>query len=116
MPYVGDRPAQGNIINRIMENSTSPTPVAGMDATSTHWSDRYAGKIIWVSQSGKTLHFVETDWGHGPAASVQEAIKNGHIFEYTLRKNGRWVMAGESMKNGTHLIIGVSDPYYDPSF
>ena len=36
--------------------------------------------------------------------------------EFKLRKNGRWVRAGESMRRGTGLALGCRDEYYDPSF
>jgi hypothetical protein len=35
---------------------------------------------------------------------------------YTLRKNGRWIKEGESLKGGTQIRIGERDEYYDYSF
>ena len=38
------------------------------------------------------------------------------IRKFTLRKNGRWVADGESMRSHGGLGIGHRDYYRDPSF
>jgi hypothetical protein len=42
--------------------------------------------------------------------------ENGETIVFTLRKNGRWVKKGQSMRNGTSLSIGHRSEYYDYSF
>jgi hypothetical protein len=38
------------------------------------------------------------------------------VIMVTLRKNGRWVKEGESMKNGTSFGVGYRQAYHDYSF
>ena len=40
----------------------------------------------------------------------------GCIYEFTKRKNGRWVRKGESLGDGTGLRLGDRDAYHDYSF
>jgi len=88
------------MINKFLTDplKTPIVPVPGMGATKCFISDRYPGTIISVSK-----YSYETD----PEA---------HPEEFKLRKNGRWVRAGESMRNGTGLSLDRREKYYDPHF
>jgi hypothetical protein len=97
-------------------------PEVGMGATICYWTDRHAGTIIAVSASGREVKvqvdkavakhkniFTETqDYEYSPNPE-------GSIYTFTLRKNGRYVEKGSSMK-GTKLWVGDRREYYDPSF
>jgi len=92
---------------------------------SSYWSDVYPGIITKVINP-KTIEVLELD----RIADVRKACGPGyqnwiiyrddnkctkHIF--TLRKNGRWIEKGGTMKSGLHGSI-CDDPhyYYDWSF
>jgi hypothetical protein len=70
----------------------APTkPEVGMGATVLHYTDREAGTITYVHPNGRKLTF-------------------------TLRANGRWVLAGQGLHKGTRLHIGDRAHYHDYSF
>ena len=54
--------------------------------------------------------------GMGTAKYSYETDPEAHPEEFKLRKNGRWVRAGESMRNGTGLSLDRREKYYDPHF
>lgn len=45
----------GNLINRVMENTTSNKPTVGMGATILGYSDRHAATVVSVSKDGKSV-------------------------------------------------------------
>lgn len=99
------------------------TPVPGMGATMCMFSDRHAGTIVSISKSGKSLMWrqdkaivVSGNQMDGSASYRYEEDPEAQEQEFKLRKNGRWVQAGESMRRGTGLALGCRDEYYDPSF
>lgn len=109
----------GNLINRVMERSTSPVPQVGMGCTICMYSDRHAATIVRISPSGKTV-YVQQDTAtvvrgsryDGTAEYSYEPDPTAPIRAFRLTKRG-WRAGG---KNGTGLLIGHRDEYYDPSF
>ncbi len=112
----------GSLTNSIMENTAGAKPEVGMGVTFIHWSDRSAGTIVSVSESGKSIEVrgdktTRTD-SNGMSESQTyefETVDEGPTATYTLRKNGRWVRQGEDMK-GSSILVGVRSAYYDYSF
>src|SRR4051812_8625416 len=101
-----------NLISNIMANSRQKTPAVGMGATMLMFSDRHAGTIVEVltSKAGVVNAFV---WQRDNAKRTDNLgmTDSGQQYEFTpnpeaskvkvtLRKNGRWVVDGESLKNG----------------
>ncbi len=100
------------------------TPEIGMGATSGYGADCYPHTIIAISKSGKEIT-VQADLHHPIAEGFDYYSNqkytytpdpNGSTRVYTLRKNGRWILKGESLKNGGRLGIGHRRYYQDPSF
>ena len=113
----------GNLVNLIYERSANPAPIVGDGATILSWSDRHAGTIIEVANGGKTITVQEDlvtrmdSNGLSDAQSYDyERNPNGSTTIFTLRKNGRWVTQGESMRGGRGVSLGVRDHYFDYSF
>lgn len=113
------------MINKFLTDplKTPIVPVPGMGATKCFISDRYPGTIISVSKSGKSLMWgadrvtlVSGNVYDGTAKYSYETDPDAHPEEFKLRKNGRWVRAGESMRNGTGLSLDRREKYYDPDF
>lgn len=103
-----------------------PEPEVGMGATEILYSDRHAGTIVATKAvRGKV---VRVDWTRDEAIRVDENGRSesqsycykldpfAPIEVFTLRKNGAWVKAGQSMRNGRRLAIGKRDEFYDYSF
>jgi hypothetical protein len=114
----------GSVINDVLEN-TKPAvvPVPGMAATVCYASDRHAGTIISVNKKGNRLEWqrdkaTRTD-SYGMSDCQSYAYERnivGETCSFRLRKNGKWVKDGESMKSGTRLVIDYRDEHYDYSF
>ncbi len=108
-------------------------------ATRLGYSDAHAGFVTSVTNDGKRLTFSEgkAELLNGPDSGEPDALAfspggfvghtsgnqrwkisievgAGHQV-FTLRQNGRWVREGESMKNGSRLIVGHSH-HYDFNF
>ncbi|MBV8068279.1 MAG: hypothetical protein JO270_00140 [Acidobacteriaceae bacterium] len=105
-----------------MENK-QPTPEVGMGATIAYWCDRHAGTIVHVSASKREIwvqrdRAVRTDNnGLSESQTYEFSIDNsGPIYVATLRKNGRYVLKGESMKNGTRVSVGHRSEFENPSY
>jgi hypothetical protein len=92
-------------------------------ATMNGWSDRNPATI--VKRTAKTIT-VQADRAVNMSAPGHDAYAHGSgqvvIFErdydaelrtYTLRKNGRWVQSGASLR-GPSLTIGTRSYYRDP--
>lgn len=81
----------GSVINRCLESViNTPKPDVGLPVTRLCWSDRRVETITEVSKTGKSF---KTDAGH----------------RFILR-NGKWLAHGQVG------LVGVNDPYIDPSF
>jgi hypothetical protein len=94
-------------------------------ATINGWSDRNPATI--VKRTAKTI-VVQRDDVTNMSPADHDAYAHGHgkvvVFTrnydagmetYTLRKNGRWIARGDSLR-GRSLTIGHRDFYRDPSF
>lgn len=115
-------------------------PRVGMGATILGYTDRKAATVIDVSPSGKRI-VVQLDKAVllNPAGSSEpDALRfepggfvghtsgrqrwrctadpGGTKLAFTLRRNGRWIQEGESMRQGTRLHLGVRDHHYDFNF
>lgn len=115
------RPTNG-LTNNILIHSQQPTPEVGMGATECWWTDRHAGTIVAVAANGKSLEWQQdkatradthgvSDCQSYTYKSNPEAVRK----TYTLRKNGRWVLKGDSM-TGLTLALGRRDEYHDYGF
>ena len=104
-----------------MGTGTDLTPTVGMGATHLMWSDRQAYTIVEILSPKKIV--VQRD-------TVKRADQNGmsdaQSYEYTpnpegytrtitLRKNGKWIGEGETLK-GTPFALGYRREYHDFSF
>ena len=112
----------GSFINNLMQDSQQPVPAVGMGATQLSWTDRKAATIIEVSKSGKKVMVQQdkatrkdTNGMSDSQSYVYRRNPNGYTEEYSLRKNGRWVRVGDDL-NGSSLLIGYREEYYDYSF
>lgn len=117
--------AYGSLNNMVMDASVigAPTPEVGMGATDLLWTDRHAGTITWVSPDGKRLRWRRDkairmdDHGMCDCQSYRyEPNPDAAEYEFTLRKNGRWVRKGAPMRGSGSLGIGYRKEYYDFSF
>ena len=111
----------GSLINLVSGNATQAQPEVGMGATILGWTDRYAATIIEVLPRQVTVqydHATRSDTNGMSDAQAYEYTPNPHGRKetYTLRKNGRWVRKGESLKDGGRLAIGYRDHHHDFSF
>lgn len=114
----------GSLMNMIAVDSRSAAPEVGMGATIVMWSDRHAATVVGVSESGKTVQVQQDhakridDLGMTDSGQQYEFTPNpdAGIATFTLRKTGRWVRKGESERNGTVILLGHRDEYYDFSF
>lgn len=110
------------VINSLLGNS-GVVPVVGMGATVLMLSDRHPATIVEVSKNLRKVTIQEDRFSvvsgsvmDGSASYDFKANPEASRETYTLRKNGRYVREGESLKNGTGLRIGERDRYYDPHF
>jgi hypothetical protein len=110
----------GSFQNHIFGNGKNEVvPEIGMGATEILWTDRYAWTIVAIP-SPKTI-IVQRDkahntGGHGSNAWTYERDENGIKCAVTLRKNGQWIVKGESLKNGIRFILNWRNAHYDWEF
>jgi len=110
----------GSLINHVISCAKSITPEVGMACTILMWSDRHAATIIEVSPKKIVVQddiATRTDsYGMSDCQSYDYTPNpEGAKSTYTLRKNGKWVREGDSIK-GQQVAIGERDHYYDYSF
>lgn len=109
-------------MNRILENIESKTPVLGMGVTKLGWSDRSPYTIIEIHSTKEIV--VQEDKSvridkNGLSEQQEWEISSdpeGRTRILTLRKNGKWITKGVSLKNGDYWLIGERMRYYDPHF
>jgi hypothetical protein len=112
----------GNLMNRIAEDVKPHVPQVGMGCTILMYSDRHAATIVQVLSPNKIVIQEDTATrtdtnGMSEAQSYSyTANQNGAKHTVTLRKHGRWVMAGQSMRSGAVVRIGERSEYHDYSF
>jgi len=106
----------GSVVNAISARSlgTAP-PVVGEGCTELCWTDRHAGTVTWVSESGKSFRYrldkaVRVD--HNGMSECQDyRYEPGNGEERTARLTKRgWA------SNGTRLVTGYRETYHDFSF
>jgi len=104
----------GNLINRILEDSVSPTLIeVGMGATIHLWSDRIPATVTKVSPSGKTIEITEdrvTEWKDHYGMSFAPN-PHGHVYTVRLGKRG-W----RALRTREGVTLGARAAYRDPSF
>lgn len=111
----------GSLLNHVISGCRMAVPVIGMGATMLCWTDRHAATVTVIT-SPKRIGVVQdvatrTDKnGMSESQSYDYSPGTGAPQFFTLRKNGAWVLEGESMKNGQRLAIGNRDEYHDFSF
>lgn len=113
----------GSLVNMICaEGKNDVKPEINMGATEICWSDRHAYTIVNIIND-KTIVVQRDDVkrvdGLGMTDSqVWECTPNpdNDTNIVTLRKNGKWITQGHSMKNGTRWLIGSKMEYYDYTF
>ena len=113
----------GSLINTIAANGSRIEPQVGMGATIVMWTDRHAATIVGMTKSRKTI-YVQRDRAtrvdnRGMSDSQDyeySADPDAPISTFTLRSNGRWILRGNSLNDGTALLIGRRDEHYDYSF
>ena len=111
----------GNLMNRLMENNNYVEPVAGMDVTECHYSDRSAWKIIEVDNDKKGFTMQRYAAKNKGGIGSQEWIYDNE--DGTPRLSNQKVYVRYKYKkwkiNGVHdisLIFNRRDEYYDWSF
>jgi hypothetical protein len=95
----------------------APTPTVGMGVTRLKWTDRTGGLVTWVSRSGKTIRFVDTEpilepgsyYSGGTVIGWEPPAPDAPEYTARLTKNG-WTCKGETLRVGERLY------YRDPSF
>ena len=113
----------GSLVNHLMSGMyKQPDPEIGMGVTVLMWTDRRSGTIVKMSKSKKSLWISRdtvkrTDKNGMSESQEYECTPNMDIpgTEYTLRKNGRYVMKGCDM-HGEHLLVGKRNNYFDFTF
>jgi hypothetical protein len=92
----------------------------GSGATVCMVSDRHAATIIDMTETRITIQWDRVTVVKGSvqdgSAEYEYAWNPGGIIEkYSLRKNGRWVLVGDSSNTGQRLLPNRSE-YHDPHF
>jgi hypothetical protein len=114
----------GSMVNLLMDQSKpTTTPKVGDGCTILMWSDRHAATITKVSSNGRRIWIKEdistrTD-KNGFSENQTYTYKTDHAAPpvlYTLRKNGKYIKAGEPLRYGLTLLIGKRMTYFDYSF
>lgn len=112
----------GNLMNRMEETVGSPTPEVGMGATILMFSDTYACTVIKIHSPKRVTvqedTAIRTD-KNGMSESQDYTFTpnpEGPTYVVTLRKNGQWIIEGQSMKQGTVVRLGGRRRYFDFGF
>lgn len=116
-----------NLMSNIMAHSKQPTPEVGMGATQLWAKDRHAGTIVAVYKNAKG-EITKFEWQQDIATRTDKnGMSDAQSYSYApntearkvmvrLRKNGRWVTDGESLKHGTSYLLGDRREFYDFTF
>jgi hypothetical protein len=106
-----------------MNPTKNDTPKVGDGATTCVFSDCNPATVTWVSPTGKTVKARGDNWkvvsgGEHDGSAEYEYSPDPNAYEstYTLRKNGRYVQKGESMRHGMRLSVGHRRRYYNPHY
>ena len=112
-----------SVVNMMYDESRPAAPTVGMGATVLMWTDRHAATVVAVGPNGRWLdvqldNATRTDT-HGASDSQHYSYTpnaDAPITRYTLRRDGKYKRAGESMRGGLALLLGKRDHHFDYSF
>jgi hypothetical protein len=110
----------GSMTNLLLSGTKgAPKPEVGMGATLLMYSDRHPYTIVEVRNDGKLIGVQRDDAKRTDKNGCSESQEyeysrcpDAPVEWYSLRKNGSYVLVGESM-NGSPLRIGDREEYYD---
>jgi hypothetical protein len=113
----------GSVNNWLLSGTNgAPVPEVGMGATILMWSDRYPATIVAVGPDAKWVDIqedsavrIDSNGMSDCQAYRFEACPGAPVRRFTLRKDGGYILAGESMR-GLRLRIGDRSAYHDFSF
>lgn len=111
-----------SIVNMVQQDSKQPKPEVGMGATMLCWTDRHACTVVEVKSPCCIVvqqdDATRTDKNGMSDCQTFEYKCNpdGRLMTVTLRRNGRWVRQGDTMKGGTSFGLGYRDEHFDFSF
>lgn len=102
-------------------------PEVGMGASILVGTDRYAATVVEVlrHRNGKLRGVVVQEDRATPRGSVVYTEHQEYDYArdpdaarkvFTLRKDGRFVLASDRARNGQGLRVGVRESYRDPHF
>jgi hypothetical protein len=103
-------------------SATIIKPIVGEGATISYCADSYPQTIIEVSNDLKTIVVQEDDAKCDPNSQpmtnqwIISRNTNGVIKTFTLRKNGVYVLKGDSINSGIKLSVGGRHKYYSYEF
>lgn len=102
--------------------SETITPEVGMECTICFYSDSRPAKVSRII-SPKRIEVKELSYkcikGSAQDGSAEYEYfddPNGAERIFSLRKNGKWIIVGNSTKDGIKLSLGHAHYYYDPHF
>lgn len=87
-----------NLMLSTMQNA--PAPAIGMSATELWYTDRRAYTIAHISKSGKTFWMTQ-----------DKSIGDFEIRVHFSKSKEKWISKG-----GLTVLVGIYDPYTDPTF
>lgn len=112
-----------NEIDRLDARLTSVikgiVPEVGAPCTIVYFSDYRAATVVEVSEDKKKVgvkfnDHICKDWYAGNYEILPELY--GPVQYFTHRKNGRWIMEGQPVRDGVALALHYQRHYIDPHF
>lgn len=108
----------GSLNNMLMANNkANPTPKVGDGATILGWTDRHPATVVWVSESGKTIHIQEDDAKRTDSNGMSEC--QSYLFSPNPKapvQVARLTPKGWKIVKGSRLLVGHREKYHDFSF
>jgi hypothetical protein len=107
----------GNLMNRIAESGKDPVPKVGDGLTIMMHSDRHPGTVTYVSKNGGIIKFredkVKIIKGSQQDGSAEYEIAPDPTAPERVARRNRY---GQYKSEGSRIVIGKREEYYDPSF
>lgn len=108
----------GSLINHVLTSGGQRQPQVGDGATICGWTDRHAATIVKVTPT--QIH-VQQDFAKRVLQPGEHAMSESQTYEYTPNPNAsiivfRKTKRGYHSSQGTGLIVGNRDEYYDYNF
>ena len=95
-------------------------PEVGLPCTVVYWSDKRAATVTRIISPSKieVMHNeVEClDYYASDYKVLPEINKLMGVDVFTKRRNGKWIMEGQTSKDGVRLMLHYQRHYIDPSF